>query len=290
VQQQRLKKQKKKLVADNGMEDGGYNSSDEHAVYGIGRSDKEIRLEWERARVGAEEEFKVFAKELRERKGLVIRPMGMDGNCLFRSVADQIYGDEDMHDQVRERCMDFIEAERDHFSQFITEDFEQYVARKRRDRTYGNNTEIQAIGELYNRPIEIYTFNQDGLQVEPLNLFHSQYKTDNAPIRLSYHHGNHYNSIVDPNAPSVGVGLGLPNLQPGLADQMQVKKAIQESETSELDQRFLEELTKESEIEAAEKELEEAILLESQRELEEQILQQSRQEYFQEMYKKYGMT
>ncbi len=51
---------------------------------------------------------------------------------------------------------------------------------------------------------------------EPLNIFQDQYKTENFPVRLSYHNGNHYNSVLDPLNPSVGVGLGMPNLQPGV--------------------------------------------------------------------------
>lgn len=43
------------------------------------------------------------------------------------------------------------------------------------------------------------------------------YKTDNAPIRLSYHHGVHYNSVVDPYTATVGVGLGLAGHKPGVS-------------------------------------------------------------------------
>ena len=42
------------------------------------------------------------------------------------------------------------------------------------------------------------------------------YKTDNEPIRLSYHCSVHYNSIIDPWRPTAGHGLGLPDLQPGV--------------------------------------------------------------------------
>ena len=49
-----------------------------------------------------------------------------------------------------------------------------------------------------------------------MNTFDTAYKTDNAPIRLSYHANVHYNSIVDPYAASIGVGLGLPGFQPGV--------------------------------------------------------------------------
>ena len=52
---------------------------------------------------------------------------------------------------------------------------------------------------------------------EPINIFHGIYKTDNAPIRLSYHQNVHYNSVVDPYEPSVGVGLGLAGYKPGVS-------------------------------------------------------------------------
>ena len=52
---------------------------------------------------------------------------------------------------------------------------------------------------------------------EPINIFHGVYKNDNSPIRLSYHGNVHYNSVVDPYEPSVGVGLGLAGYKPGVS-------------------------------------------------------------------------
>ncbi len=49
------------------------------------------------------------------------------------------------------------EHEKGHFSQFVTEDINDYIARKRRVNVYGNNVEIQACAEIYNRPIEVYS-------------------------------------------------------------------------------------------------------------------------------------
>lgn len=42
------------------------------------------------------------------KKGLRIKQMGEDGACLFRAVADQVYGDQEMHDIVRKQCMDYL--------------------------------------------------------------------------------------------------------------------------------------------------------------------------------------
>lgn len=48
---------------------------------------------------------------------------------------------------------------------------------------------------------------------EPINIFQGSYNTDTPPIRLSYHHGNHYNSLVDPRRQTTGAGLGFSSLR-----------------------------------------------------------------------------
>ena len=47
----------------------------------------------------------------------------------------------------------------DYFSQFVTEDFELYINRKRSDHSYGNNLEMQAMAEMYNRAIEVHQYS-----------------------------------------------------------------------------------------------------------------------------------
>ena len=48
-----------------------------------------------------------FALELKKR-GLEIKDQDGDGNCLFRAVSLQVYGDSSMHGQVRKQCLDFM--------------------------------------------------------------------------------------------------------------------------------------------------------------------------------------
>jgi len=187
--------------------------------------------------------------------------MKEDGNCLFRSVADQIYGDEEMHNIVRAMCMDYMVKERDHFSQFMTEDFDAYISRKREDKCYGNNIEMQAFTEVFGRPIEVYSGRGDA----PINIFNGSYSTDNPAILLSYHGGNHYNSVIDPNNPSVGVGLGLPEYKP-LGDKVNMAEALKFSEQEELERRIIEESVKSSDLFAVELEIQEAVLAASRAE------------------------
>nr|CAB3486999.1 unnamed protein product [Digitaria exilis] len=126
----------------------GYNSADEQGpCYASSYDD----LERDR----------MFEHDLRRVKGFEIRKMAEDGNCLFRAVADQVYGDAEAYEMARQMCVDYMERERDHFSQFITEGFTSYCKRKRRDKVYGNNVEIQAFAEMYNRPIHIYSYSTE---------------------------------------------------------------------------------------------------------------------------------
>lgn len=48
-------------------------------------------------------------------------------------------------------------------------------------------------------------------------------KNDDPPIRLLYVNGDHYNSIVDVERPSVGIGLGMPGL---VAPEVGVEKQV----------------------------------------------------------------
>ena len=204
-----------------------------------------------------------------KKRGLEMVEQEGDGNCLFRAVSLQVYGDPNNHAEVRKRCMDFMAQNEEHFAQFIPDEpFRVYVARKRILGVHGNNPEIQAFSELFNRPIEIYEPQNGG---NPINIFQGEYKTSDDPIRLSYHDSNHYNAIVDPYKPTAGLGLGLPGLQPGLADEMQLDKAKQLSDKAEVDRALKESRLAHdrmyekkafaiSELEAADFDLEQAVI------------------------------
>ena len=45
----------------------------------------------------------------------------------------------------------------------MTEDFNEYLNRKRIDSAHGNHVEMQAISELYNRPVEVYQYSLGNL-------------------------------------------------------------------------------------------------------------------------------
>lgn len=214
----------------------GYNSGDEH----LGSKEQNL----------TDEEWKLrdekFSKSLSER-GLIIKEMEEDGACLFRAISFQMYGDQEMHDIIRQQTMDYIYQNREYFAEFITEDITKYVSRKRQNHLHGNHIEIQAMSEMYNRPVELYCY-----ELTPINIYNSQQINNGyEPLRLSYHRYSHYNAILDPYKSSVGVGLGLAGYQPEQFDPMkQVNDAVQMSEQLEIEKMMVEDKLKTTDWEA----------------------------------------
>jgi len=193
--------------------------------------------------------LKLKGWELKEEEG--------DGNCLFRAVSTHIYGDAGMHSEIRHKCTEFMSKEAGHYSRFVAGDFNSYIAKLRQDGVFGSNLEIQCMTELFNRPIEIYV-PENG--ATPINIFHGSYKTGDMPIRLSYHGGNHYNSIVNPKEATVGLGLGIPAMLPDAAEKDLMEKTLYHSQIQQIDQVMKNKILAISDWEQTELELEKAAI------------------------------
>lgn len=132
---------------------------------------------------------------------LTIHEVSGDGNCLFRSVCHQVYGDDRNHATVRARCMRYVRSNKKHFKQFVDGDFDQYCASRAKDGVWGDNLEIVALAELFDRPVEVWSreapLNPDGT-LEPMRVVQADESSRPVvQIRLTYHGGRHYNSLVN---------------------------------------------------------------------------------------------
>lgn len=175
-----------------------YNSEDEH---GARAADVAAAAA---AAVAGVESGEVSALSVEEREAMFraelsrvqwrIAVVRADGNCLFRALAYALWGDEELHAQLRARVMDYIAAERDYFSQFVAEDFRRYVRRKRRDGTHGNHVELQAAADMLNVRIEVYAYSL--VPVAVIDGWNRRPAADAQPVRLSFHRGSHYNAVV----------------------------------------------------------------------------------------------
>ena len=69
-----------------------------------------------------------------------------DGNCLYRAVARQLYGDDKHHKIVRKKCMEYIHLQGKYFMTFIDNSrygtINEYITENKRDKVWGDNIEI----------------------------------------------------------------------------------------------------------------------------------------------------
>ena len=147
--------------------------------------------------------FERYRKSL-QRRGLRVHRVEGDGNCLFRSVSHQVYGDDKHHGLARRSVADYMSLERPFFQSFVEGDgeaFDRYISEKRRDGSWGDEPEIQALCELYDRPCEVWAYDagmdpRKGGGARVLRTFHGAAK-GGAVMRLSYYGGGHYDSLVN---------------------------------------------------------------------------------------------
>ena len=183
-----------------------------------------------------EDEEEIKFKILLFQNNLVLREVLGDGNCMFRAVSDQVYGTDEHHQIIREKCMDYLVIFRKYFEPYIDEDFDDYIKEKRKNKTWGDDVELEALSEIYNRPIEIYKESN-----KPLKTFHEKiYEQDKdinnysmTPIRLSYHKKNHYNSIIPLESDKINYRNyrnGLIKAKPGVYETKILKQARENEE------------------------------------------------------------
>lgn len=126
-----------------------------------------------------------------QEQGLCVHDIAADGHCLFRSMWDQLDGTSNVQDhrELRSVIVDRIEEDKDFFSLFIEDDepFEEYIKRMRGDG-WGGNVEMQACSVLFKCNIRVY---QDGMPSWTIQNF----PEDHMMLHLSYHDGNHFNSV-----------------------------------------------------------------------------------------------
>lgn len=133
------------------------------------------------------EKFKL--KQQISKFGLDIKEISGDGNCLFRAISDQITGNENLHGEYRVLAIDFMRSNSDDFSPFVEDDepFGDYLKRMSKLGVWGGNMELQALSLVLNVNIKIHRLGEPIWEITNFNRERS--------IHLSYHDGDHYNSV-----------------------------------------------------------------------------------------------
>jgi OTU domain-containing protein 3 len=129
-------------------------------------------------------------KNMLEALQLQIRHVDGDGNCMFRSIADQLTGSEQNHYEFRSKVVDYIEVEEEHFKLFMEDDesFDDYVCRMRQMSEWGGHQELYAASQSLSINIVVH-------QVGAPRFIIANEKYSKRDIHISYHGECHYNSV-----------------------------------------------------------------------------------------------
>lgn len=125
--------------------------------------------------------------------GLQVREIPGDGNCLFRAVSDQLEGNSWNHLEYRGNTVTYMEHFRDDFEPFVEDDvpFDRHTANLRKSGTFAGNDALVALARYLKISIVIHQAGQPVWQINgsPDDSVKSR------QIHLSYHNGEHYNSV-----------------------------------------------------------------------------------------------
>jgi len=136
--------------------------------------------------------FKEFQDSLQP-KGIYMRDVESDGNCLFRSIADHVDGDENEFQKYRDMAVEYITRNKEYFALFLLDDekIEDYIKDMSEDGTWGGHFELVALSSLLN--VKFCLHIKDG---KPVIVKSSEKVLKNVKfVHLAYHVDEHYSSI-----------------------------------------------------------------------------------------------
>jgi len=129
------------------------------------------------------------------RRNFDVVSMAADGNCLFRAVSHQVHGCPEKHADIRRHVCNMFVKNHNAYKDILGAlggTFDGYIQRMRALGIWGGEPEIRMVEMIFGRPVEIWE-SANG----PRNTMQEEGRDDNNnPIRITYHGGNHYNSLV----------------------------------------------------------------------------------------------
>jgi len=136
-------------------------------------------------------------------QGNTINDMDSDGNCLFRSLSDQLFHDNGAkHDIVRHDICEFLSSNKEEFAAFLLMndddddvlDIDEYIEKMREDGEWGGNVEVVVASRVYKRNIVVFSFEYSNGALS-IVCEDKDKKEDGSDLLLSYHGESHYNSV-----------------------------------------------------------------------------------------------
>ncbi|KAK1942222.1 OTU domain-containing protein 3 [Phytophthora citrophthora] len=136
--------------------------------------------------------IKLMRKQLSD-VGCKLHEVEADGNCLFRALGDQLYGDQHQHAQVRKNIVNYLEQHRSDFEPFMEDEekFEKYCERMREDGTWGGNQELYAAARLF----QVYVIVHQDQPSARIMVIECDRLKPTRIVHVAYHGDDHFDSV-----------------------------------------------------------------------------------------------
>ncbi|KGO63848.1 Ovarian tumor, otubain [Penicillium italicum] len=159
-----------------------------------------------------------------QERGLYALPTEGDGNCLYYSLSDQLYGDTHHADEIRQLLANHMASNKDYFMQFVVAEggerrrpkraaasayatrsadvstpsqegmerrFQEMIATTRKNGEWGSSEHLQAFCQAFKVDLNVYTM--DGV-----SMFQDVNAHPNQPrdvLHVAFHDFKHYSSV-----------------------------------------------------------------------------------------------
>lgn len=132
--------------------------------------------------------------------GLCLQRVAPDGNCLFRALADNMWGDAERHIELRAACVREMLVRSHHYSAFLLEEdlfdldvdgWSGYVEKMALSGTWGGNSELLAVADALSREIVVHQAGERPWIVTPDA---AAAAAAAPPLHVAYD-GTHYDSV-----------------------------------------------------------------------------------------------
>ncbi|KAK6338069.1 hypothetical protein TWF696_001540 [Orbilia brochopaga] len=183
-------------------------------------------------------------------QGLYAADIIGDGDCLFRSLSDQLYGSQSKAHEIRQRTTSYMRAHASYFKLFLSvasprrkarataappseaavdRAFEAHVDRMAKAGVYGDNLEIVAFARCYGVNVKIYR-REYAYQIscdEDTSTTSTTTTGERALLHIAYHDWEHYSSIRNIDGPHTGLPAVSPR-EPTDEEKRRQKRALED--------------------------------------------------------------